>query len=245
MTIDFWELGLQAVNVLILVWLLSRLFWRPVAGAIARRQDTAKAILADAEAARTKADAVLSEVTQARAEIAAEREALLTEAAAKAEAATKKALRAAGEMAEQTADAARIAREREAEAARGVLTAQATELAVDISTRLLRRLDAPVVQAAFLALLVQSIEAMAPGDRAVLVASVDGIDMVSAVALDDADRARVAKTVGEALGGTPRLNFLTSSDLIAGFELRTAHFVLCNSWQSDLERISKDMGHVA
>ena len=43
MTIDFWGLGLQAVNVLILVWLLSRVFWRPVAAAIAKRQETAGA----------------------------------------------------------------------------------------------------------------------------------------------------------------------------------------------------------
>ncbi|MDU1693666.1 MAG: ATPase, partial [Bradyrhizobium sp.] len=32
MTIDWWTVGLQAVNVTILVWLLARFFWRPVAG---------------------------------------------------------------------------------------------------------------------------------------------------------------------------------------------------------------------
>ena len=37
MTIDFWGLGLQAFNVVILVWLLSRVFWRPIADAIAKR----------------------------------------------------------------------------------------------------------------------------------------------------------------------------------------------------------------
>jgi F-type H+-transporting ATPase subunit b len=30
-TIDWWTLGLQAVNVLILIWLLGYFFWRPVA----------------------------------------------------------------------------------------------------------------------------------------------------------------------------------------------------------------------
>jgi len=29
MTIDWWTLGLQTVNVAILVWLLQRFFWRP------------------------------------------------------------------------------------------------------------------------------------------------------------------------------------------------------------------------
>ncbi len=39
MTIDWWTLALQAANVLILVWLLARFFWKPVAGMIAERRD--------------------------------------------------------------------------------------------------------------------------------------------------------------------------------------------------------------
>jgi F-type H+-transporting ATPase subunit b len=39
------------------------------------------------------------------------------------------------------------------------------------------------------------------------------------------------------LGGTPRLRFVTDPDLIAGLELRSAHFVLHNSWRADLETI--------
>ena len=34
MTIDWWTLGLQTVNVIALVWLLGRFFWRPLAGMI-------------------------------------------------------------------------------------------------------------------------------------------------------------------------------------------------------------------
>jgi F-type H+-transporting ATPase subunit b len=37
MTIDWWTLGIQAVNVIILVWLLARFFWRPVAAMIEQR----------------------------------------------------------------------------------------------------------------------------------------------------------------------------------------------------------------
>ena len=41
MKIDWWTLGLQAVNVLILVWLLSRFLFKPVAAIIAERQQAA------------------------------------------------------------------------------------------------------------------------------------------------------------------------------------------------------------
>ena len=83
MTIDWWGLGLQAVNVLILVWLLARVFWRPVAGAIAKRQEVAQGMMDEAKAAKAKADAALAEVTETRAGIAAERETLLAAARAK------------------------------------------------------------------------------------------------------------------------------------------------------------------
>ena len=38
MTIDWWTLGIQTVNVVILVWLLGHFFWRPVAAMIEQRR---------------------------------------------------------------------------------------------------------------------------------------------------------------------------------------------------------------
>ena len=38
MTIDWWTLGIQTVNVVILIWLLQRFFWRPVAAMIEQRR---------------------------------------------------------------------------------------------------------------------------------------------------------------------------------------------------------------
>ena len=59
MTIDWWTLGLQAVNFLILVWLLTRFLYRPVRRIIEQRKalvdkarDEAEKAKADAEAAR-------------------------------------------------------------------------------------------------------------------------------------------------------------------------------------------------
>ena len=49
MTIDWWTLGIQTVNVVILIWLLERFFWRPVAAMIEQRRATAQRILDEAE----------------------------------------------------------------------------------------------------------------------------------------------------------------------------------------------------
>jgi F0F1-type ATP synthase membrane subunit b/b' len=50
MTFDLWTLGFQAVNVLVLIWLLHRFFWKPVAAMIAARQAAAATLLEEAEA---------------------------------------------------------------------------------------------------------------------------------------------------------------------------------------------------
>lgn len=245
MTINWWTLGLQAVNVLILIWLLSRVFWHPVAKAIAARQGAAQKMLSDAEATQKKANSALAEVTKTRAGMVAERGALLTEVKVKADAAAKAALKEASRKAENVLKAAKIARKREIDVARVKAAADSAQLAVDIARKLLARLDTGEVQVMFLDLLVESIEQMPPTDRAALVDTAGGIDLFSPSDLKAADKAKITKAVRHALGGAPELHFVTDPDLIAGFELRTAHFVLHNSWQSDLAAILKDQNNEA
>ena len=55
MRIDWWTLGFQTVNVLVLVWLLSRFLFKPVAQIIADRQQQAAALMRDATNARASA----------------------------------------------------------------------------------------------------------------------------------------------------------------------------------------------
>lgn len=245
MTIDWWGLALQAVNVLVLVWLLSRVFWRPVAGAIVRRRDAAKAMLDTAKATQDKADAALAEVTAARAGIAAEREAMLAAAAAAADNATRAALAQAREKAEKLASDGQLAIARDTEAARKENAAQANALAVEIAAKLLARLETPAVQAAFLALLVEAIKGMPEKDRAALAETGADIDLVSASDLSVAQRAKITKAIAQSLGDGRKLRFVTEPALIAGLEMRTSHFVLHNSWQADLAGILKELKHAA
>jgi F-type H+-transporting ATPase subunit b len=245
MSINWWGLGLQAINVLILVWLLTRVFWRPVAGAIARRKDAVEAMLDAGKAAQAKADAALADVTKARAGIAAERETLLADAKAKADAATTAALADAREKAETMIAAARTAIEREAGAARKDIAAQAFELSVDIAAKAMGRLRTAEVQAAFLAQLVEAIADMTASDRAALVASPSDIRIVSAAEPGDAEKAKIKQALTDALGGPVDLHFVTDHDLIAGLELRSAHFVLSNSWRADLDRIMRELRNAA
>ncbi|MEW5835104.1 MAG: F0F1 ATP synthase subunit B, partial [Pseudomonadota bacterium] len=87
MKIDFWTLALQAINALVLIWLLSRVLYRPVVRAIAQRRDAAAKLLADAEAERERARQAGEAVAAQQAELAAGRDAALKAAQADAEAA--------------------------------------------------------------------------------------------------------------------------------------------------------------
>ncbi len=80
MTIDWWTLGLQTVNVAVLVWLLQRFFWRPVAAMIELRRDTTRKALAEAEATKGRANTALAEIEKTRAGFAKERETILVAA---------------------------------------------------------------------------------------------------------------------------------------------------------------------
>lgn len=238
MTIDFWGLGLQAVNVLILIWLLSRVFWRPVAAAIAARQQASRAILDKAEAAQSKADAAMAEATAARAGIAAEREALLDAARADADLATKSALADAATRVAAMHAAAQTAIAHDNEAAAKANAAQAAALSLDIAAKLLGRLNGPAVQSAFLDLLVQAIGTLPEAERTAIATNPDGLEIVLPTEVGG-QKAAIESALRKALGGKPVLRFVVDPALLAGIELRTAHFALHNSWQADLAQIAK------
>jgi F-type H+-transporting ATPase subunit b len=245
MTINWWTLGLQAFNVLILVWLLSRVFWRPVAKAIATRQDTARMMLDDAKTSQAKADKALAEVITTREKMAEERETLLAEARESAATEAKAAMTEASAKAETVLKAAQTARDREAASARAKAEEEAALLAVDIAGKLLARFDPSTFQSAFLDFLVDAIGRMPSKDRSALGRMSDGIDIVSAIDLDDATKAKVVKAVRKALDCEPSFTFIVDPELVAGFEIRTPHFILRDSWRSDLTVILKNLRHAA
>ena len=241
MTIDWWTLGLQAANLLILMWLLSRVFWRPVAGAIAKRKETVQATLDAAKTAQAKADAALVEVTKTRKGIAAERNSILNAAKEEADAASKAMLAQAQEKIGKNTAAAQLALARDTEILRKKMATQAAELSIEIAEKLLKNLNASTVQTAFLDTLVTGVKNMPPKDRTTLTDSTDGINLVSAADLEDADKETITKAITRALGTKQDIRFATNPDLIAGLEIHTPHFILHNSWQSDLARIQREM----
>lgn len=241
MTFDWWTLGLQTINVAVLVWLLHRFFWNPVAAIIARRGEDVQAILADAASKQAIAEAAVAESATTREGFAAERDAILAAARTDAEAEKGAIMKAGEDAVDALHHSAREAISTEAKQAEKATNEAATTLGLSIARHLAARLKGPAVEAAFLEWMVDAISRMPSPDRQVLRRDGAAFDLVSAVNLDPEAQARVAAVVNAALGGTPAVTFRTDPALIAGFEIHSPLFVLRNSWQADLERIAAEL----
>ena len=243
MSFDWWTLGLQTINVIVLIWLLQRFFWRPVAGIIAARRALADKTLADVKAESSKAAAELADIAATRAGFAAERAAILT--AAQADAATARDAQmkeaAAQAAALEAAAKARIAAESDADAK--AWGQRSSDLGVDIARRLAARLDGPLIRAAFLDWLVAAIAALPETTRQAARAKQTPFEAVSATPLDPAEQAHASEAIAAAFGGPVAVTYSTDPALIAGLELRGDHLVVGNSWQADLIKIRAELQH--
>ena len=236
MRLDPWTIGLQAVNVLVLVWLLSRFLFRPVAGIIAARRQAADAMLAEAEAARAKAAAAAERLAQQRQDISNEKERMLEAAREDARGERNVILRQANDAVAKLRAAAEEAIARERLAAQDALHRDAAELALSIARRLLDRLPPRTVNAAFL----DGLAAALPPAR-----SAAAITVRTAAPLDEASQAACRAMLTVWLGRTPELTFSTDPALIAGIELVTPEIVIRNTWRADLDRIARALHDAA
>jgi F-type H+-transporting ATPase subunit b len=175
MTIDWWTIGIQTVNVVILVWLLGRFFWHPFAGMIERRRVTAQHILAEAEAKRSQATAALAEIERTRTGFAQEREAILAAAHEAAERVRATRLEDVEKEVASLETTAKAAIEKEKQAADKGWAERASRLAVDIAGRLAARLDGATVRAAFLEWLLEQIRTLPEPARQA--AAADGVTL--------------------------------------------------------------------
>lgn len=243
MHIDLWTLALQTVNVLILIWLLAHFLFRPVTEIVARRQDEANRLLADADDVRRQADEERAGLERARAGMAAEREEVIAEAHAAAETARTALLaRTSEEMSKLRADTdAAIARDRLA--MEKTLIDHARDLSIDIARRLLGRLGPDASVDTFLVGLCEQMRALPPQARAAFMqaSEEDDVEIVTAAPLGMEAAERVRHAVAEALGATPALVFRADPAVIAGIELNSRHAVIRNSWRNDLERIREEL----
>jgi F-type H+-transporting ATPase subunit b len=225
MLIDWFTVGAQALNFVILVWLLKRFLYKPILNAVDAREKRVAAELADADAKKTEAKkerdefqhkneefdqqraALLSKATN---EVKVERQRLLDEARQAADALSAKRQETLRSEAQSLNQAIRRRTQQEVFAiARKALTDLATtsleESLVEVFTRRLREMDGKAKADLAAALKTTSHPAL----------------MRTAFDLSEVQRAAIQKAVNEFFSTEIHLRFETAPDLISGIELTT------------------------
>jgi F-type H+-transporting ATPase subunit b len=237
MSIDFWTIGLEVVNFLVLVWLLERLLYRPVLGVIGRRQAEIERLQQADAAAQEALAAERQRLDQERQAVAAERTRALEEAHTQArEERTRLEAEARSEM-EQLLAAGRVRLEHERADVARALRQKSVELGVAIASRLLSMSIPLGGDGRFVEAVCDQLRAMETGDRARLAAGLgEGsvVQVITAQALDPEQQSECGERIAQALGHPVDTTFSVDDSLIAGIEMVLPGVVLRHSWRDAL-----------
>jgi len=244
MRIDWWTLTLQTINVLVLVLILARFFFRPIMDIVARRQEEANKLLSDATTAREKAADAKAEVDKIRVGVATERDRLIAEAQKAADIERQNLLSQVSQEIAKLRTEAEAAIARNQKAAEQAIIVRASELAVDIAQRLLARIPPGASLTAFLDGLCQKLRTLPPqerGDFTSAAATDHPIEVVVAAALSKTEIDQIRNALRDALGSELTLKVRSDPALIAGIELHGHGTIVRNSWRADLDRIHEEL----
>ncbi|MCA8943550.1 MAG: hypothetical protein KDB80_13385 [Planctomycetes bacterium] len=247
MEFDGWTLALQAINFLVLVWILQRFLYKPLLGLIDQRQRAQQDAFAQAAEREKAADASRAEYESRRQELDAERQGMLDEARAAIAKETEQGRAAARERANAELASSRSRIEKEREEAAASLTRDAVALAGELAQRLLAGVATADVAGSLLTSVLDRLDALTPERKQALHTDLEqGAKLVvaSAPALGDDLRARCVERLRAALGPDTQVEFTTDEALLVGAELRFPNTTIGYCWRDTLaaalEELRKD-----
>ncbi len=245
MQINWWTLALQAINFLVLVWLLQRFLYRPVRAVIDKRKELAERAFAEAEAKKQEAEAAKRQCEDSRAQLAGERQEMQKKVHEELEGERDRIVDAARKEAEQLLAAARETIVRERQTALSDLREQTADLAIDLASGLLRKTGATASSDAFLEQIATRLDALPPDELDGLRQDIAGdgarLTVRTATPLPPDDRERWRNRLGKLLDCAERTDFSVDPDILGGAELRFPHSVLRFTWADQLSEARKLM----
>ena len=223
MLIDWFTVGAQALNFLILVWLLKRFLYKPVLDAIDAREQRVAAELADADAIRATARTERETYRQKNEAFDAQRAALLAQASAEARTQREQLLDEARAAARALADARRERLESEAKALHQAIGVRAQKEVFAIARKTLSDLADAGLEERRVAVFIARLQALTAeeltGLASALAASDGAVSVRSAFDLPPAPRAACEQAITGLLGADVKVGFDTVAELVGGIEM--------------------------
>ncbi len=244
MHLDWTTLALQTINVLILCWLLYRFLYRPILGAMDARRNLIEGQLTDAAAARDKARAELAALEAERRDIGAERDTILSAAAARADALAKERITEAARQVAAMIDQARRSAAAEQAAALAEAKQATLDLATAMASRLLAAAPSGIRAAAWIELIEHHLTALPDTERRTLIGQLGTaarLQATTAGTLSAEAQADWQKRLSMGLGMTVSVDFAVDPTLLGGAELIFPGAVLRFSWKDALAGLRAEL----
>lgn len=234
MSIDWWTLGLQTVNVLVLLLLLQHFLYRPLARTVTARRTLALEQERATEQARHDAETARTALEEERRQWEAERQQRLDAVAIEAQQRRELLIAEVEQDARARAVAIAHAQQQALESDRLALQGEAAQLAVEVVRRLLQRLPSAALSGLFLEELCAAVRGLATQTGSTPTSAC----LRSAGTMDEAGLEHAQAALSEAWGARLTLRHELAPELIAGFELQLPHSLVRSNWAQDLQQIA-------
>lgn len=225
MLIDWFTVGAQALNFLILVWLMKRFLYKPILRAIAEREKRIAAELADADKKKVDAKKESDEFRHKNEELDQQRAALLSKATDEAQAEAQRLLdearKAAAALSAKRQD---TLRSQEQDLHRQISSRTRKEVFA-IARKALSDLAGTSLEERMVEVFIRRLREMdgqaKEGLAGPLKTASEPALVRSAFALPADQRAAIQKALNETFSADIHVRFQTAADLVSGIELTT------------------------
>ncbi len=226
MPIDWFTVGAQAVNFIVLVWILKRFLYRPVLKAMDERQKRVEETMLEATREKDAAAAEKAAFEQKNRNLEQEREAVLDSAAREAEAERVRLTEQARGQVQSLREQWRENLRHEQDDLKGEVAARVQHEVLAIAGQLVRDLADTDLQECFARMFIRKLGEMPPAERESLAppsggGSTDGGEAVlcSSGTLNDDLRGELERAARTVIGEHIPLRFETNPSLGGGIEL--------------------------
>jgi len=243
MLIDWFTVGAQVVNFLVLVWLMKRFLYKPILDAIDARERRIAGELADAERMKAEAGEEREEFERRREALEHSREEVLAAARREARDERQNLLSQAREEAEALRARQNEALKRERDCLLDEIARRTRDETFAIARKTLADLAGTGLDKRASLVFAERLRALDAPSRSDLALDAQSgpLRVRSAFELSDESRAVVRSAVDEILGGRGEVRFETGPDLIGGIEILTGNRRISWNIEEYLAQMQKGM----
>lgn len=223
MLIDWYTVGAQIINFVILVWLLKRFLYRPILRAIDAREERIANNLSEAKEIRAKAESEREEFEKKNAKLDRKREERLEQVAEEAKQKRRRLMEAARRAAEQLRDKQIEALRREQENLSQDIVRKTRSEVLAISRQALKDLANQSLETAMTEIFIDRLCTLDEADREQLAEDLAGareeIRLRSAFPVPEEQQKRLREALTETLDKKISVHFESAPEIIGGIEL--------------------------